>query len=126
MTDPGYPTNEYWDAFFSGKRLQRFSTISGGSSGGGAYEESLDLLDDHTFVMASQSSVAVYVQDASGSSAGSQRFAGRWRVVSADATPEAAHAPYFELAMESGETSYLPIAISLSVNGEAYHVSTIE
>ena len=80
MPDVPYPTNDCWDAFFRGKRLQRFSTVSGGSPGGGAYEESLELFEDHTFVMSAQSSVALCVPGASGGSSGQQRFSGRWRV----------------------------------------------
>ena len=75
--------NEPWSSVLPDQALNYFSTYNSGGGGGGmASHRVLHLCSDGRFTFAGDSSVAMNVPGASGSSAGRNGFRGRWSVES--------------------------------------------
>ena len=101
-----------WDRKLRGKRVTELSRVDGGQYGGGTSRTDMYLCGDGRLFIDSQSSVAVYVDGANGSSGGRESRAGRWRVVSAGEIPA------IEVRLDGGEEGYL--AIGWDTRGATY------
>lgn len=75
------PLAQQWMQRLNGKKLTKLSSYNSGGGGGGMSSKTeLYLLSNGTFQARSESSVAVYVEGANGSSGGVKRAAGTWRI----------------------------------------------
>ncbi len=74
------PLAQQWLQRLNGKKLTKLSSYNSGGSGGMSSKTELYLLSNGTFQARSESSVAVYVEGANGSSGGVKRAAGTWRI----------------------------------------------
>lgn len=74
------PLAQQWLQRLRGKKLTKMSSYSSGSSGGMSSKTELYLQANGSFQGRSESSVAIYVEGANGSSGGVQKAAGTWRI----------------------------------------------
>ena len=74
------PIAQQWLQRLRGKKLTKMSSYSSGSSGGMSSKTEIYLQPDGRFQGRSESSVAIYVEGANGSSGGVQKAAGTWRI----------------------------------------------
>jgi hypothetical protein len=101
-----------WDLRLRGKRVTELSRVDGGQYGGGTSRTDMYLCGDGRLFIDSQSSLAVYVDGANGSSGGRASRTGRWRVVSEGEIPA------IEVRLDGGEEGYL--AIGWDTRGATY------
>ncbi len=74
------PLAQKWLQRLRGKKLTKMSSYSSGSAGGMSSKTELYLQANGSFQGRSESSVAIYVEGANGSSGGVQKAAGTWRI----------------------------------------------
>ncbi len=74
------PLAQQWLQRLRGKKLTKMSSYSSGSSGGMSSKTEIYLQANGSFQGRSESSVAIYVEGANGSSGGVQKAAGTWRI----------------------------------------------
>lgn len=80
LARPTHPLAQQWTARLSGRRLMQFNTYSSGLSGGMSSQRTLALGADGSYSFHSSSSVSIYTSGATGTSAGQNGQAGRWRI----------------------------------------------
>lgn len=99
-----------WRQRLGGKKLTIMSSYSSGSSGGYNSRYDLVLKRNGTFLHHGSSSVSIYVEGATGSSAGREESAGKWRIFSRggrgmlELVPETGKPVQFQLAAQDGKT----------------------
>lgn len=74
------PLVQRWMQRLTGKKLTLLSSYNSGSSGGMSSKTEILLNMDGSFQAYSESSVSIYVPGANGSSGGTRRAKGRWRI----------------------------------------------
>jgi hypothetical protein len=99
-----------WRQRLTGKKLTTLSSYSSGSSGGYSSRYDLYLNRDGTFLHRGGSSVSIYVEGATGSSAGQEESAGKWRIFARagqpmlELTPSTGKPVQFVLASQGSKT----------------------
>lgn len=106
------PIARQWDRKLRGKLVTEMSRVDGGMYGGGTSRTDMYLCGDGRLFIDSQSSLAIYVDGANGSSGGRSSRTGRWRVVSEGEIPA------IEVRLDDGEEGYL--AIGWDTRGATY------
>lgn len=79
--------DEAWERSFANVRLTYMSSYSGGSSGGSSAKSTIDLCANKNFTYSSSSSLSIDVGGAFGSSSGSDRGNGKWKVINRQQQP---------------------------------------